>query len=123
MKSAARLTGSISTSAFRQRRSNSGLRQRAMLRPVQAFSFVGISHDANWAMNSWGSRPVNTVYVWRSAWKRAVEATLATGAATNNEAGADRSSRGQKTRCEAKTRREQCGRQQTGRASTHTKRG
>ena len=61
MKSAARLTGSISFSALRHSRSNSALRQREMLRPFHPFSFVGISHEANWAMKSWGSRPVNTV--------------------------------------------------------------
>ncbi len=61
MKSAMRLGGSISVSAWRHSRSNSGLRQRAMLRPVQPFSLLGISQDTNWAMNSWGSSPVNTV--------------------------------------------------------------
>ena len=61
MKSAARLTGSISTSASRQSRSKSAFRQRAMFRPVHLFSRDGSSQETNWAMNIWGSRPVKVV--------------------------------------------------------------
>ena len=51
MKSAARLTGSISDSAAFHARSYSSLRQRVLLRPAHLFSLAAASQETNGSMN------------------------------------------------------------------------
>src|SRR5262249_16921547 len=55
MNNAARLTGSSSPSAARNALSYSSLRQPVILRPCHLFSFVAISQEVNWRMNTSGS--------------------------------------------------------------------
>src|SRR5262245_31239349 len=89
MKRAARLTGSISTSASRHRRSYSAFCQRVMFRRLHLFSRLGISHEQNWDMKNCGSSPVNVVNIWRSARKRTLVSALLGSAEKNTEAGMD----------------------------------
>ena len=67
MKSAARLTGSISVSPARKSLSYSSFRHRVMFRSCHLLSLDAISHDVNWSMNSSGSGWVMVVvYIWTS---------------------------------------------------------
>jgi hypothetical protein len=68
MNRLARLTGSISFSAARHRRSYSSLRHRLTLTLAHLLSFDAIAHDAYCSMNACGSGCVMIVrYISRSA--------------------------------------------------------
>src|SRR5215475_13925098 len=78
MNWAARLVGSISVSAARQRRSYSSLRQRVRFAPDHLFAFCATSHEQNARMNACGSgcRKI-LLESWRSAKKWLSVSTLA----------------------------------------------